>query len=98
MSKVEIHGSAQPHETAVRIDGREISGLYAITVHADVHDISKVELKAHVLNSLDIVIEADVSLTLHVLPGYDLVVSHPPDGSTRYRAERIEPIAHDKDA
>lgn len=74
--------------TQIWLDGNEIGHVRSMHVHAEVGDVRRVELEM-IQSSLDIAFPAAVSVTVSVLPGFEVIATPQADGSTRYQSMKI---------
>lgn len=72
-----------------QLNGQDLTaGCRAVHMSADVTSATKVTVEMFARDGVDFSVQADVTVNLQVLPGYELIESPGPDGSKRYRAVR----------
>lgn len=64
--------------------------IRSLNVRSDAGEIPKLEVEFLVLHGLDLELDADVSITMVVTPGCELVTEALENGRTVYRSKRIE--------
>jgi hypothetical protein len=89
--RVEVRSpTGLPMDTTIVLDGQDVTKFcQSYDLHCDGRGLATVALGL-IAGALDVVLTADVAVTIQAFEGSDIVAEPQADGSTRYRVERIQ--------
>jgi hypothetical protein len=89
MSLVVVSYPARDQGVLVSIDGQCVPELVDFTLHAAVDDVVRATMRVNATAPMDIQVDAHVTITYNVYPGYEIVETPLDGGGRRIQVRRM---------